>query len=242
MKRKKILSFALLAAATLANESPAQHNQGLPAEIVAREDGDRVEVKIFQVRNNALEPIASDHEFNPGDEIKVALRSNFDSHVYMINIGASGRVRVLSPGTDEENLLPANQWEYFPRSSSVRFDRMAGIEVMCVLLSREPIPFLATAIEEREGLLNSEEFAALRLMWYQEARKEIGAAAEKKKENKKGKSRSWEPIWNERPPAKKPPQVATGSAPKKGRSRDISSNEVKPLMFGINLKNSGQAR
>ncbi len=81
-------------------------------------------------------------EFRSGDKVRFAFESNIDGHLYVAQLGSSGRWTVLFPNPEinegrnaikgfEQYLVPNNGW--------FGFDETPGIEQVFVFLSREPL-------------------------------------------------------------------------------------------------------
>jgi len=194
-----------------------------------------IQVTVVLVNQNSFIRVAPDREFKPGEEIKVALESNFTGYAYLVNFGASGRNTVIFPAYGEANLLRAGGLEYLPKTYSIKFDENAGVEILRVFVSPQRIPFFETAIEARGGELNREDMAAISRHWRDSDKDRIGLVTNQAKVQTDKGGGTREPIWNE--PKKR--SLVTGRGPKKGRSK-LAPGEV--LVFGVNFKNAGGAK
>ena len=81
------------------------------------------------------------HVFNSGDRIKVALSSNRAGFLYLISVGASGKIQMLAPRQGEPATIQPGLRYQFPASPTAyfRFDKQAGSEEIWAVLSDEPL-------------------------------------------------------------------------------------------------------
>src|SRR5262249_36045659 len=114
-------------------------------------------------------PVDPNTPFRQGDEIWVSFASNFDGYVYIVNIMPDGQKRVLFPyrtgaGEQTSNLVRADQRYVLPKGDSFAFDEQSGTEILQVIMSRDPVPFLDAAVKNPNGDLgNSASSAAAEL-------------------------------------------------------------------------------
>jgi len=167
--RIKFLIALMIAGA--ATETAAQNPTELsPRGIQLREDYDagRVDgmrVLVLKAEAGNFVPVDPGRVFKPGDEIRVAFESNFDGYVYVINVSPEGKKRVIFPGTQaatSNNLIRARRQIVLPATSFI-FDKETGTEILQVVMSREPITVLDTAVKESKGELKSASSAAAEL-------------------------------------------------------------------------------
>ncbi len=137
-----------------------------------QEDG--MSLVVYRVEGNeevAINP--ADHSFKAGDQIRVKFQSNFDGYVYFINITPKGEKAVFYPNIkfNNSNVIRAGREYLLPSKDIFEFDNEEkGIEVIQVVISRQPIPFLEEAIRNSEGVLGTTA---------SNAASELGSAASK---------------------------------------------------------------
>ena len=147
----------------------------------SRED-DGIDFTISKRENGSFVAInPANHTFKKGDEIKVKFRSNFDGFVYLININPKGEKLVFYPdikAKDTNNTVSAGQVYELPRNDVFVFEEdEQGIEVIQVVMARQPIPFLDDAIRNNGGALGDSADAAAAELKAQ-AEKPAGVAVE----------------------------------------------------------------
>jgi hypothetical protein len=123
---------------------------------------DGMRVLVLKSESGTFIPVDPGRIFKPGDEIRVAFESNFDGYVYVVNISPGGKKRVIFPGTQaatSSNVIKARQSIQLPPTSFV-FDKETGTEILQVIMSREPIAVLDTAVKNSGGELQSASSAA----------------------------------------------------------------------------------
>ena len=126
---------------------------------------DGMRVLILKSEGGSFVPVDPARVFKPGDEIRVAFESNFDGYVYVINVSPAGAKRVIFPGTqasNSSNVIRARQRVELPATSFI-FDKETGTEILQVIMSREPIAVLDTAVRDSQGQLQSASSAAAEL-------------------------------------------------------------------------------
>ena len=90
--------------------------------------------------------VTANHVFHSGDRIKLALRTNSNGYLYVINFGSSGSSNVLFPRSNApDNYVTAYTTYSVPSSSFMKFDATPGEETLLVLLSPQPITNLPVA-------------------------------------------------------------------------------------------------
>ena len=110
---------------------------------------DGLEIKILKKHDDEFLPIAPSHEFKADDEIRINFHSNFEGHVYFVNVAPSGETRVIhhtSVTAEKENELPA-------APDGIQFDKEVGIEVLKIVMAREAIPVFDEALKSADGFL-----------------------------------------------------------------------------------------
>jgi hypothetical protein len=172
MKREiRITAALLVTCGLLAAGAAAQGRVGLRERgIQLKQDFDEgkvdgMRVLVLKSEGGRFVPVDPARVFKPGDEIRVAFESNFDGYVYVINVTPAGAKRVIYPGVraaNSSNVIRARQRVELPATSFV-FDKETGTEVLQVIMSREPIAVLDTAVKESQGNLQSASSAAAEL-------------------------------------------------------------------------------
>jgi hypothetical protein len=112
-------------------------------ELFVSQKADGLEVMVkWRDRNGQFTVIDPSREFKMGDQLRVEFRSNFDGLVYFLNINPRGALKVIHKDTvyaNTVNVLPGG-------SSSIEFDNDSGIEVLKIILTRQPINEFETAL------------------------------------------------------------------------------------------------
>lgn len=118
---------------------------------------DGMELVVFDAKDGKLNPILDpSRNFREGDEIKVQFWSSFDGYVYFVNVDPGGTKKVIYPVAgrkDQSNMIRANQQYMLPRSDTFEFAGEKGVEVIQVIMSRQPIPFFDDAVRNSNGEL-----------------------------------------------------------------------------------------
>jgi hypothetical protein len=126
-------------------------------------DGMRILIsKTVEGKPVAVDPSTS---FKQGDAVRVSFTSNFNGYVYIVNVMPSGKKRVLFPyktGADKRtsNMVRASQTYNYPESDDFVFDEETGTEILQVIMSREPIPYLDGAVKNPDGDLGDSASSA----------------------------------------------------------------------------------
>ena len=93
----------------------------------------------------------ADTVFHAGDHIRLAVETNDDGYLYVVNRGSSGTWKVLFPSAeikDGDNHIQRRQRCEIPSGYAFVFDEQPGEEKLFIVLSRQPEPDL-------EGLIYS---------------------------------------------------------------------------------------
>lgn len=78
--------------------------------------------------------------FRSGEKFKLNVKANRPAYLYVINIGSTGRSRVLFPSSNTiDNYVDANTVYSIPGSRYMMFDSNPGEETLLILLSPRPI-------------------------------------------------------------------------------------------------------
>ncbi len=139
---------------------------------------DGVNVIVYLIEGDTLVPVDPGRDFKKGDQIKVQFKSSFDGHVYFVNVPPSGKKAVIYPdGKETDNLIRARQTYVLPQSTTFEFvDDDKGIEVIQVIMSRQPIQLFEDAIRNSNGELGeTASSAASELMSMESKRPGIDA-------------------------------------------------------------------
>jgi len=121
---------------------------------------DGLNLVIYKIENGGQTPInPATHSFKKGDQIRIEFQSNFDGYVYFINVPPKGEKVVFYPDVkfkDNNNIIRARQKYILPRESIFEFEEdQPGLEVIQVVMSRQPIPFLEDSIRKSGGVVAS---------------------------------------------------------------------------------------
>jgi hypothetical protein len=169
--RIKFAVAMLVAFGQLFGAAVAQNQAGLTQRgIQLREDFntgkvDGMRILVLKSESGNFVPVDPARVFRPGDEIRVAFESNFDGYVYVVNVSPGGKKRVIFPGRQSatsNNAIRARQRMELPPTSFI-FDKETGTEILQVIMSREPIAVLDTAVKASGGELQSASSAAAEL-------------------------------------------------------------------------------
>lgn len=120
-------------------------------------DGMRLTVYLME----GDKPIAVDpgRSFKKGDKIKLEFESNFDCYVYFVNVAPSGKSTVIYPdvrGEETDNKIRGRQRYVLPRTTAFEFvNDEKGIEVIQVIMSRQPVSLFEDAIKNSRGELGT---------------------------------------------------------------------------------------
>jgi len=93
----------------------------------------------------------ADAVFHAGDKIRLAVETNDDGYLYVVNRGSSGTWKVLFPSAEikgGDNRIQRHTRFEIPSGYTFTFDEQAGEEKLFIVLSRQPEPDL-------EGLIYS---------------------------------------------------------------------------------------
>jgi Domain of unknown function (DUF4384) len=123
---------------------------------------DGLRILVLKSEGGNFVPVDPGRVFRQGDEIRVAFESNFDGYVYVVNVSPGGKKRVIFPGrqiSEGSNVIRARQRIELPPTSFI-FDKETGTEILQVIMSRDPVPVLDSAVKESRGELQSAASAA----------------------------------------------------------------------------------
>ncbi len=82
-----------------------------------------------------------DQSYRPGDSVKIAIRTNEDAYVSIINVGSSGKSHVIFPNKiDTQNKVTGLQVLELPASGVYRFAAGGppGLDLIKVIATRKP--------------------------------------------------------------------------------------------------------
>lgn len=114
-----------------------------------KKKADGLEIKVMRNDNGQFVLVDPGQEFRAGDEIRVQFRSNFAGKVYFVNVAPSGISRVIYQRqilANEMNDLPANP-------DVITFDKETGVEVLKIVMARQPVPVFEEALKKSNGEL-----------------------------------------------------------------------------------------
>jgi hypothetical protein len=117
---------------------------------------DGMQVSVLKRAGANKVPVEPDTPFKQGDEIWVSFASNFDGYVYIVNVMPDGQKRVLFPyqtGGDQQtsNVVRADERYVLPKGDAFAFDESPGTEILQVIMSRDPVPYLDAAVKNPNG-------------------------------------------------------------------------------------------
>ena len=93
-------------------------------------------------RDGSKQRVTTDRVFRSGERIKLFFTANRAGYLYLLNIGSSGRSRMLYPHArmrPEENYIQANTSYEVPQGGAIRFDDTVGEETLILMLSPQPM-------------------------------------------------------------------------------------------------------
>jgi hypothetical protein len=212
---------------------------------------DAMKIQVEDVRTGEL--VYANQIFKQGDALKVFLSSNFEGYVYILNVErrANGQERrfLLFPSAKEvNNKISAHSPCELPPGKQLEFDENPGIEVLQVIISREPVTFLDNMLKG-SGCLKDENPCELGKAAATLAAQLTGDVASSPKESKggivpkkssselgPGSIRSRDIILS---PGKDKEKSAYVAVPESGNSLGrLKSREV--MVFEIRLEHKGQ--
>ncbi|MEW6208430.1 MAG: DUF4384 domain-containing protein [Acidobacteriota bacterium] len=160
-----LLMIALISLAAFAQKKPAPASSKTGDRtrgLFLKKRADAMRILILKMEESQLVPVAPNHEFKEGDEIKVQFESNFDGFIYLINVTPGGKRLILYPNAElTDNVVRTNQrYDFPPGGNVIQFDPEKGTEVIQVIMSRERIAYLDEAIKNGGDLGESAAGAA----------------------------------------------------------------------------------
>jgi Domain of unknown function (DUF4384) len=93
-------------------------------------------------RDGVKQRVTADRVFRSGERIKLFITTNRDGYLSLLNIGSSGRSRLLYPHAQtqpNENFVQANAQFEVPQGGTIRFDDTPGEETLLLMLSPQPM-------------------------------------------------------------------------------------------------------
>ena len=96
----------------------------------------------LELRRGDAAPVPCDNRFafKSGDAIRLHIKVNEPSYIYVLSSGSSGKKQVLYPPDGEDNKLEPGSDCVVPKQGELIFDDNAGTEHLLIGLTREPIP------------------------------------------------------------------------------------------------------
>jgi hypothetical protein len=160
-----LLMIALISIAAFAQKKPAPSQAKATDRtrgLFLQKRADAMRILILKMEESQLVPVAPNHEFREGDQIKVQFESNFDGFIYLINVTPGGKRLILYPTAElTDNVVRTNQrYDFPPGGNVIQFDPEKGTEVIQVIMSRERIAYLDEAIKNGGDLGESAASAA----------------------------------------------------------------------------------
>lgn len=86
--------------------------------------------------------VTADRVFRSGDRIKLFVTTNREGYLYLLNIGSSGRSRLIFPHSRMQagqNFVQANMPYEVPQGGAFQFDANPGEETVLLMLSPQPM-------------------------------------------------------------------------------------------------------
>jgi len=93
-------------------------------------------------RDGTKQRVTTDRVFRSGERIKLFITTNREGYLYLLNIGSSGRSRLLYPHPrmrPSENFIQADTPYEVPQGGAIRFDDTPGEETVLLMLSPQPM-------------------------------------------------------------------------------------------------------
>lgn len=185
------MAFMLLSSVSFAQKKSSQAKQPDEARtrgLFVSKRADAMRFVLLKAQDNSFAPVNPGQEFKSGDEVKLSFESNFEGYIYVVNIEQDGKKCLIFPYTGEtNNKVKLDQSYTLPRGATWKFDENKGTEVVQVIMSREPIAFLDTALKN-PTCSNPENCCELSAS-ASSAAAELGANAKKPEANTNGSSK-----------------------------------------------------
>ena len=193
---------------------------------------DAMSILIMKTVDNTLVPVDPSAEFKAGDQIKIQFQSNFDGFIYVVNIAPNGKRCILFPYPEavDNSVHPEQRYDIPPGGDAIEFDDDKGTEVLQVVMSRDRIPYLDSALKEPGRCLSESATSAAA---------ELQAGIVKKvtpimPQNENNKVRSRDIILA--PGRDKDKKGSVVAVPDDGGTGKLKSGEIAP--FEIRLKHN----
>ncbi len=133
----RLLPFsALLVAALL----PAQTRK---AAVAPPAQGSLLDITLERQVKDKVEVVAANHVFEPGDTVRLSLKSNFQGYLYVMDQGSSGKFSTIFPAADtgSDNRITPGGHYLVPAGGDGWFEieGPSGFEVLYFILSPTPM-------------------------------------------------------------------------------------------------------
>lgn len=164
----KTVTLSLVATTAMAVVALAALPQGKDQEVLERAirqkyasgEDQGLNVLVYRIENGQQNPInPANYTFKKRDQIRIEFQSNFDGYVYFINIPPKGEKVVFYPDVkfkDNSNVIRARQRYILPREGIFEFEEdQPGMEVIQVVMARQPVAFLEDAVRNSNGVVAS---------------------------------------------------------------------------------------
>jgi hypothetical protein len=153
------LSTVLATSAGIAKKSPAlrANSAGATSGLQSRSIRIRKQVEKNQVDGlvigvhqvNGLNDenprlVSPNDIFRDGDRLRISLESNFNGYVYLVNVAPDGTKYLSFPSReakDNRNQINTGATIWMPPQDPLTFDNAKGVEVLRVIVSKDPISF-----------------------------------------------------------------------------------------------------
>lgn len=115
-------------------------------------------------RDGQKKRVTTDHVFRSGDRITFHIQGNRDGHLYLVNVGSTGRSHLLFPHPAmavRTNFIRANVAYQIPQNATIRFDENPGEETLLVMLTPQPMGEAAPTAEPATAVLSTDDTSRL---------------------------------------------------------------------------------
>lgn len=144
-----MMAVMMLSSVSSANKKPArQSDEARTRGLFVKKTADAIRFVLLKAENKTFVPVNPNQEFKSGEEVKLSFESNFDGYIYVVNIDQDGKKCLIFPYAGETNNKVVSGQSYnLPRGGAWGFDENKGTEVVQVIMTRDQIAFLDTALK-----------------------------------------------------------------------------------------------
>jgi hypothetical protein len=134
----KAMCMALLLAVSAGTGAQATKSAAIPDKARALPSGLKITLEKL-LPDGKIQPVASDHVFEPGDTVHFRVTSDFDGFLYVMDQGTSGHYETVFPSSDAgaDNRVRQGQMFSIPTGATSWFEigGPAGFDIVYFLLS-----------------------------------------------------------------------------------------------------------